>query len=68
LTLGNGCQVATILRLAPCGLRPERQSPRRLRTWGKGKTAHYPKGQGISLTLDDPCTDAGDDDKSAQEY
>jgi len=39
-----------------------------LRPQGKGKTAHYPKGQGISLTLDDPCTDAGDDNKSTQEY
>jgi len=36
-----------------------------LRPQGKGKTAHYPKGQGISLTLDDPCAYAGDDDKSA---
>jgi hypothetical protein len=42
----------------PAGLRPQ----------GKEKTAHYPKGQGISLTLDDPCAYAGDDDKSAQKY
>jgi len=56
-------QRSCALRLAPCALNAK--GPGACAPGPEGKTAHYPKGQGISLTLDDPCTDAGDDDKSA---